>query len=103
MPPKEAQRIMREGKEKSGHMTVAMIGCFGTIVAAIITGIVSFTIAFLPPHPGPELPKIPTATPSGSPTALSLQAPATALTPMPPEFPSSGEFDVTGLWQGYLT
>lgn len=38
---------MSEGKEKSGHMTVAMIGCLGTIAAAIITGVVSLIIALL--------------------------------------------------------
>lgn len=94
---------MSEGKEKSVHMTVAMIGCLGTTVAAIITGIVSLIIAFPPFRPGPDLPMIPMVTPAGSPTTSSVQAPATAPTPVPLAIPSRGEVDVSGIWQGYLT
>lgn len=94
---------MSERKEKSGQITVAMIGCLGTIVATTITGIVALVIAYLPPRPEPVSFRIPTVTPAGPPTAPSEQAQPTVLMPMPPANPSTGEVDVSGTWQGYLT
>jgi len=93
---------MSEGKEKPGHMTVAMIGCLGTIAAAIITGVASLIIALLPPRSAPTPPITPTVAPSVLPSTSSPQAPATVLMPVPSSV-FAGEVDVSGVWQGYLT
>lgn len=95
---------MSEGKEKSGQITVAMIGCLGTIVATTITGIVALVIAYLPPRS--ELGTPIAVTPSGPQAAPSVQASAPTPTAMPPATPTTGatgEVDVGGTWQGYLT
>lgn len=94
---------MSEGKEKSGHMTIAMIGCLGTVAAALITGIFSLIITLFPPRPGSAPPMTQIVTPVGLPAMPALQAPATEVAPLPPATHSTGEVDVSGVWQGYIT
>lgn len=94
---------MSEGKEKSGHMAVAMIGCLGTIAAALITGIFSLIITIFPPRPGLAPPMTQIVTPVGLSTTPAQQAPATNVALLSPPTYSTGEVDVSGMWQGYLT
>lgn len=95
---------MGTGEDKSGHITVAMIGCLGTIVAAIITGVVAVIIALLPPRP--ELATPIAVTLSGPQATSSVQTSDPTPTTIPlitPTTSVASEIDVSGVWQGYLT